>query len=125
MYREKAHYAWKSLTTLEDFKNNSAPIAKDLCIAAGIFEYIKNVELARWTQKPTELLPEKYTEYYTILCALSIAEAEQIAIKKGYLSGMGYAALAKLCMDVHGKFKYISNMLESPGFCDTFVIMFA
>jgi len=122
LHREKAHIMLKSLVSNDDFINQTVPIAKTLCFAAGIFDYIKNVELARWTQKPVELLPEKYTELYTILSTLCIAEAHQIAVKKGYLSGMGLSAVAKLCMDVHGKFRYISNVLQSPGFCDTFVM---
>lgn len=106
----------------QDIKKNSASIAKLLCFAAGIFDYIRTVELSRWTKKPTDSIPEKYTEYYTILSALSIAEAEQIAIKKAFLSGMSYSALSRLCLDVHSKYRYISEILQSPGFCDTFLM---
>lgn len=35
---------------------------------------------------------------------------------------MSFSALSKLCLDVHCKFRFIGEVLQSPGFCDTFVM---
>ena len=66
----------------------SVEIVRSLCQAAGVFEYIRDVELARWTQKPVEAIPEKYTEFYSVLSMMSLAEAEQVMIKKSFLASM-------------------------------------
>ena len=122
LYRIKAGGLLSGFINIDEYKEKSNQVVQSLCTAAGIFDYIKKIELSRWTHKPSEPLPEKYTEYYTILSTLCIAESQQVAIKKGFLSGMSKKALSKLCMDVCSKYRYLSGILLSPGFCDTFVM---
>ena len=46
---------------------------------------------------------------------ISIAEAQQITVKKAILQGAAPSLVAKLCMDVHNKFKYVEEMITSLG----------
>jgi hypothetical protein len=101
----------------------SVEIVRSLCQAAGVFEYIRDVELARWTQKPVEAIPEKYTEFYSVLSMMSLAEAEQVMIKKSFLASMSCKAIAVICMDVFEKYRYTAGLLLSPGFTDTFTLI--
>jgi hypothetical protein len=73
------------------------------------------VELARWTQKPQDDLPEKLTEIYTLLSVLSIVEAQQIAIRKAIIGQLSFTSIAKLCVDVGAKYRYLNEILQSLG----------
>ena len=96
------------------FDQESPNVLKHLCTAAGIFDYIREIELARWTLKPDDLIPEKHTETLTFLSALCLAEAEQVAVKKAVLNQkLRFSAVAKISKNVANQFKFMNEILKS------------
>jgi len=69
-------YACSEQATFEERKQE---ITRCLCTAAGVFEYIKDVELARWGEKPPGTLLEKTAEYYALMSTYVERDTVRIA----------------------------------------------
>eukprot|EP01095_Lingulamoeba_sp_RSL-Kostka_P004777 TRINITY_DN15995_c0_g1_i1.p1 TRINITY_DN15995_c0_g1~~TRINITY_DN15995_c0_g1_i1.p1 ORF type:complete len:390 (+),score=95.52 TRINITY_DN15995_c0_g1_i1:48-1217(+) len=110
LHRSKACTLLNSVNSDDTFDLKSKEIAKHLCESAGIFNYINEVQMVKWNQKPFTEIPEKYTELYTALSCLSIAEAQQIALKKAIIKGTSNSLLAKLCKGIHNQYQHIDDL---------------
>jgi len=97
------------------FSERKSEITRLLCTAAGIFDYIKEVELHRWGQKPTQVIVEKLVEPYAFLSSVCLAEAQALAIKFAVIKQMDVGLIASLCVDVRDKYLYCENLLKQIG----------
>jgi hypothetical protein len=67
-FRARAAELLVSSSDAASFASAKQEITRCLCTAAGVLDYIKDVELARWGEKPSAVsLLEKFAEFYAML----------------------------------------------------------
>jgi len=98
-------------TTETTYDENSKIISNLLCKSAGIFEYTRG-QLLKWLPKPAGIFAEFVDETYVALLSLSLAEAQQLAIKKAILKGTTGSTIAKLCVDVANKCEMSAGIIR-------------
>eukprot|EP01094_Clydonella_sp_ATCC50884_P004763 TRINITY_DN1377_c2_g1_i2.p1 TRINITY_DN1377_c2_g1~~TRINITY_DN1377_c2_g1_i2.p1 ORF type:complete len:257 (+),score=72.77 TRINITY_DN1377_c2_g1_i2:517-1287(+) len=111
-YRERASEMLALAMDDSMFAERKSEITRMLCTASGIFEFIKETELHRWGQKPNAVIVEKLVEPYAFLSSLSLAEAQQLAIKFASIKGMDASLISSLCVDVRDKYSYCDSLLK-------------
>jgi len=118
VHRNQAHEILKGINFQElDFDEKLKPVTALLTKAAGVFEHIYQEQLSNWKIRPESIIPELNDELYLALSNICIAEAQEIAIKKGILKGTSAGAIAKLCIDVHQKFEHAASLLKGMKSC--------
>jgi len=124
LYRSCA-YGKLRVTTTETFDVNSKEIARLLCVAAGIFEHIRDEWLPRFKGvRIEEAITELTPETYTALASISLAEAQEVSVRKAMIGGMSEGALAKLCIEISRQFgaamSCIKNVPAGENFPESF-----
>jgi len=100
-------------TTLEsDYEEKSKIMSNFLCKSAGIFEFMKEA-VASWLPKPEGAYAEFFDQTYIALASLSLAEAQELAIKKAVLKATNPSIVAKLCVDVANKVSLSAGIIRS------------
>lgn len=128
LHRESAANLLATCTE-DTFGERAAEIGKKLCTAAGTFQYIHAVQLARWSTgdvKSRKPLPDNLSETFLALESLCLAEAQQIVVKKALAKMTSFGLLIKLCNDVYHKYKHSYDLLQRLAIQDdnTAVLIF-
>jgi len=106
---QELHYS----TSESNFEENSKVIADFLKKSASLFDMVKE-QWASLYPKPDGSFPELLEQTYVALSTLSLAEAQQFAIKKAAkITSSG--TMAKLCADVAMKFEQV-ELIFRPMF---------
>jgi hypothetical protein len=114
LHRNAAHELLNA-TSDSSYDANSKIMSSLLCRSAGIFEYIRG-ELLKWVPKPDGVFAEFVDETYVALSNLSLAEAQQLAIKKALMAGSASSSVvAKLCADVANKCDHCAMIVRGFG----------
>jgi len=96
----------------ENFEENSKQIANHLRTAAGIFEYVHNVELPRWINLPAERALETMPAVTNSLSLMCVAAAQDLTVKKAVLKGTSKSTVVKLSADVWRKYQAASSQIQ-------------
>eukprot|EP01089_Gocevia_fonbrunei_P003803 TRINITY_DN13751_c0_g1_i2.p1 TRINITY_DN13751_c0_g1~~TRINITY_DN13751_c0_g1_i2.p1 ORF type:complete len:308 (-),score=38.26 TRINITY_DN13751_c0_g1_i2:68-991(-) len=112
----------KSLLT-DDFEKNYKEIARLLCFAAGVFDYIKSAVLPNYGKRPPLPVPELAPELYCSLVSLCLGEAQQITLRKAFLQNTSPILMSKLSFAVHQCFvdAQASLVNVNPGGAEQFI----
>lgn len=99
-----------AVTSDSNFEENSKVVADYLKKSASLFDMVKE----QWNNiypKPDGSFPELLEQTYDALSILSLAEAQQLAIKKA-MKGTSAGTIAKLCADVALKLEQVEAMFR-------------
>eukprot|EP01102_Stenamoeba_stenopodia_P009632 TRINITY_DN284_c2_g1_i2.p2 TRINITY_DN284_c2_g1~~TRINITY_DN284_c2_g1_i2.p2 ORF type:complete len:290 (+),score=65.70 TRINITY_DN284_c2_g1_i2:1165-2034(+) len=96
-----------------NFDENSKRMAAHLRNAAGIFEYIAASCAPNTMSLIQEKIPEKVPQSFAALAALSLAEAQQLTVKKAILNKSSVPLVTKLMVDCRNRFANVANILKS------------
>lgn len=110
--------AWSvnNATTEATFDEDSKQSAHFLRLAAGVFDYVQNVELPRWINMPADRPFEAMTPVTAALSLMCLAGAEELAVKKAVLKKTSMQTTSKLSSDVWHKYENALYQLNAmPG----------
>jgi len=75
--------------------------AAELSRAAGIFEYAASQPLAAWSGSLVTI--EMLGDFHSAFATLSLLEAQELVVRKGFATGVGQSLFAKLTLEIARK----------------------
>jgi len=108
-YRNAA-FELHQTTSESNFEENSKVVADYLKKSASLFDMVKE----QWTEfypKPDTSFPEVLEQTYVALSLMSLAEAQQLAIRKA-VKGTSGGTIAKLCADIALKLEQADSIFK-------------
>jgi len=113
--------AWFINETLAEgnFEENSRQAAHYLKSAAGVFDYVHDVELPRWINMPADRPLETIAGITTALSLMCVAAAQELVVKKAVLKGTSKSVIVKLSADVWHKYENALAQIQAlpDGYC--------
>jgi len=107
--------AWSICNGMKDttFDEESKQAAHLLRLAAGVFDYVHNVELPRWINLPADRPFEAISPITAALSLMCVAGAQDIAVKKAVLKKTSMQTTSKLSCDVWRKYESALQQLNT------------
>eukprot|EP00743_Colponemidia_sp_Colp-15_P006001 GILK01006449.1.p1 GENE.GILK01006449.1~~GILK01006449.1.p1 ORF type:complete len:424 (-),score=82.10 GILK01006449.1:162-1433(-) len=94
-----------------DLDGPSKVASQHLRTAAGIFDYLADIEARQWTTLPEERAPELVPAVPAALCSISMAQAQELAVRIAVAKGTSSSLVAKLIMAVYNHYVTAQQLL--------------
>lgn len=112
LHRKHALDALHAITE-EQFSSRWTEATKLLSTAAGIFQYIAEHVASRFFVFPKDMpMPEVFPETFTLLSRLSVAEAQELAVKRAVLKENNPQMASQLAMAVAQEYDLCQQMAD-------------